>query len=101
MALLPPRLLGRALSHNQETAAKTFGTFGVTILRSAEIVLTPLADTGFEDGFLAIGNMHLPSTTGSHITSASFAAPAGRVDTYVKTLNRAMDTARQLANHSA
>jgi hypothetical protein len=71
MALLPPRLALRALRLNADRTRETFGTVGLTILKGAKVFLAPMSDPGFDDGFVAIGDMGLPSATGGRVGSVS------------------------------
>lgn len=95
MGLLPAPLRHELMAANPQVAADTFGTVGVTLLRDAEIFLAPMADHGFDDGFLAIGNMNLPTADGRRVGSATFAAPAGRVAIYPVALRRAIERCRE------
>jgi hypothetical protein len=71
LALLPPRLALAALRANAAKRDETFGTVGLTILRDAPVFLAPYADLGFDDGFLAIGSMDLPTADGRRVGAAS------------------------------
>lgn len=94
LGLLPAPLLHECLATNPHVAADTFGTVGVTLLRDAEIFLAPMADHGFDDGFLAIGNMNLPADDGRRVGSATFTAPAGKVSAYPDALRRSIESCR-------
>jgi hypothetical protein len=81
LALMPPRLALAALRANPAQTAQTFGTIGLTILRDAKVFLAPMSDPGFDDGFIAVGGMDLPTAAGAaaRVGAVSVKGPPGKV----------------------
>jgi hypothetical protein len=73
IALLPPSRAMSLLRLNPERTRETFGTVGVSLLRQTDVFLAPMSDPGFEDGFLAIGRMDLPTVDGDRRVGAASA----------------------------
>ena len=96
MALLPAPLLGKCLKEFAGAGDHPLGSVGVTLLAKAEVFLTPISDVGFEDGFLAVGNMCLPGVNSAPVGCASFAGPTGRVESYPAALRRAIGESASL-----
>lgn len=67
LALLPPALAARALSVNPKGTRATFGTVGISVLKDASVFTAPMADAGWDDGFLALGNLALPTDRGGKV----------------------------------
>jgi hypothetical protein len=64
-ATLPAALAASALAHIPEGSRRNFGTVGLSILKDAEVFTAPMSDHAFEEGFLAIGRLGLPSAGGT------------------------------------
>src|SRR5205807_2462791 len=96
LGLLPAPLIHECLVHNPEFGDATFGTFGVCLIRDAQVFLPPMPDVSLDGGFLGIGNMSLPTAEGGRVGSANFAAPAGKVFAYPDALRRAIETCGDL-----
>lgn len=94
MALLPPWLQTAALRLNREQTGETFGTVGLSILRDAKVFIAPMADIGFEDGFISVGNMALPAAGGARVGSVSVKGPDRKVAGYPDALRRAVTLCR-------
>jgi hypothetical protein len=90
LALLPPRLALAALKLNAERTNETFGTVGLSILRDARVFLAPMSDTGFDDGFLSIGNMELPCADGRRVGSVSVKGDAGKPEALLEAIRAAV-----------
>lgn len=73
-AFLPASLAGEWMANKQDLAEATFGTMGVTMLRDASVFVAPMADFGWPDGFLALGNTALPAPGGGRVTSVTLKA---------------------------
>ena len=95
MALLPRRLQRFALLINSARARRTFGTLGVSIIKDAKVFLSPMTDFGFEDGFIAIGSMSLPSADGRQVASISIKGDAAKIGAYPAALARAVEKCAQ------
>jgi hypothetical protein len=78
IALLPPRRAMTLLRLNVERTRETFGTVGVSLLRETDVFLAPMSDPGFEDGFLAVGRMDLPTSNGRRVGAASAKGDPGK-----------------------
>jgi hypothetical protein len=64
VSMLPNAVARRVMQTHPDLASATFGTVGLTMLRDAKIILAPIADFDFSGGFIAIGNLALPSERG-------------------------------------
>ncbi len=76
---LMPRALGEII-----------GTAGVTILRDSEMFISPMTDVHF-NGFIAIGNMKMPTEDGKTACAVSFCGNKERVLQYadaIQNLNK-------------
>jgi hypothetical protein len=71
----------------------TFGTLCITIVRDAQVFVSPMSDLGMAHGFFAIGSVNLPSGDGRHVASVSVKGDAGRIAHYPAVLQRAIDRA--------
>ncbi|MGC3991986.1 MAG: hypothetical protein QM796_20305 [Chthoniobacteraceae bacterium] len=93
LALLPAGLAGRVMRANPALAEKTFGTMGVSMLRTAKVFVAPMADGGFDDGFIAIGGLHLPGEAGTPVGSITIKGDAEKVARYPVAIQRAINEA--------
>ena len=72
---------------------EALGTVGLSILRDAEIFISPL--TEFQSGgFIAVGNLAMPAVDGGSATAVSVAGTRSQVD---DCLNAIADLPRDLA----
>ena len=94
LTLLPPRLALAALKLNAARTNATFGTVGLSILRDAQVFLAPMSDTGFDDGFLSIGNMELPAGDGGRVASVSVKGDPGKPAALLTAVRAAVAAAR-------
>ena len=90
ISLLPPRLAMAALTLNPERTNATFGTVGLTILRDAKVFLAPMSDTGFDDGFVAIGGMSLPTADDRRVGAVSVKGTSGKSEAVLIALRNAV-----------
>ena len=90
ISLLPPRLAMAALTLNPERTNATFGTVGLTILRDAKVFLAPMTDTGFDDGFVAIGGMSLPTADDRRVGAVSVKGTSGKSEAVLIALRNAV-----------
>jgi hypothetical protein len=89
MALLRPGAAMSLLRRNPERTRETFGTVGVSLLRETDVFLAPMSDPGFDDGFLAIGRMNLPTADGKTVGAASIKGDPGRPAVLLAALREA------------
>jgi hypothetical protein len=90
IALLPPRRAMALLRMNAVQTRETFGTVGVSLLRETDVFLAPMSDPGFEDGFLAIGRLDLPTLDGRRVGAASAKGDPGKPAQLLATLRDAL-----------
>jgi hypothetical protein len=70
-------------------------TLGVSLVRDAKVVVTPTADVGFVDGFVALGNMNLPTADGRGVGCISIKGTRDRVEVVAAALRRAVQSCRE------
>ena len=61
------------------------GTAGLTVLRDSEMFISPMTDVHF-NGFIAIGNMKMPTEDGGNSSAISFCGSKERVLQYVEAM---------------
>lgn len=93
LALLPAGLAGRVMRANPALTEKTFGTMGISILRTAKVFVAPMADGGFDDGFIAIGGLNLPGEGGAPVGSITIKGDAAKIARYPAAIQRAINAA--------
>jgi hypothetical protein len=91
IALLPPRRAMSLLRLNAERTRETFGTVGLSLLRETDVFIAPMSDPGFDDGFLAIGRMDLPTSDGRSVGAASAKGDAGKPAQLLAALRDVLD----------
>ena len=96
LAILPPMLAFAALRLNPEAGRSTFGTVGVSIVKSAKVVVGTMADQGFDGGFILIGNMSLPSRNGRTSAAVSIKGEYAAIRGYPMAIRRAIQMASRL-----
>ena len=96
LAVLPPMLASAALRLNPEAGRSTFGTVGVSIVKSAKVVVGTMADQGFDGGFILIGNMSLPSRNGRTSAAVSIKGDYAAIRGYPMAIRRAIQMASRL-----
>jgi hypothetical protein len=92
LAGLPRFAAAFAVQNFPGISARTFGTIGLSVLKSAPLFVGPIADAGFEDGFIAIGNMELPDARGGNVAAVSIKGEAAIIARYPRALRRAIAT---------
>jgi hypothetical protein len=92
MALLSPTAALSLLRLNAERTRETFGTVGLSLLRDAQVFLAPMSDPGFDDGFLAIGRMDLPTADGRRVGAASVKGDRGKPERLLRALRAAVES---------
>lgn len=68
-----------------------FGTLCITIVRDAQVFVSPMSDLGMAHGFFAIGSVNLPAGDGRHVASVSIKGDAGTIAHYPAVLQRAIN----------
>jgi hypothetical protein len=96
LALLPPVLASAALRLNPDAGRSTFGTVGISIVKSAKVVMGTMADQGFDGGFIVIGNMSLPSRNGHTSTAVSIKGEHAAIRSYPMAIRRAIQNGPRL-----
>jgi hypothetical protein len=91
IAQLPAGLAREMVRTHPELSAETFGTVGVSILRDAKVFLAPMSDLAFDGGFLAIGNVALPTKDARRVACVSVKGTAEQANTYLAVLRRVLE----------
>ena len=68
-----------------QAMGELIGTAGVTVLRDAEMFISPMTDVHF-NGFIAIGNMKMPTEDGKTACAVSFCGNKERVLQYAEAM---------------
>lgn len=89
LAVLPSWLAHCALRFNRAGTRSVFGTVGISVLRDAKVFVAPMSDSGFDEGFLAIGSFALPSRSHS-VGCVTFKGPLFRITPTIEALRRAL-----------
>ena len=97
LALLPPWLAQRALQADASRARQIFGTVGVLMLKDARVFSAPMEDVGWYEGFLAIGNMSLPSSGGGTVGVITARGEVQTVSQYPRAIRLAIQACSQVA----
>ncbi len=79
-------LLRHALQGN-----KAFGTLGLTILKDAKVFGAPIGDFGHPDGFIAIGNTFLSTSSSQKVGCIHIKGPADRTANYPALIQQAIN----------
>jgi len=90
IAFLPAWLAARLLTVNTDLTRKTFGTVGLTMLKDAQVFTAPMADVGWDDGFLAIGSMSLSDGQGGTVAAVTAKGDAEQIRWYPAAIRRAV-----------
>jgi hypothetical protein len=90
LALLPPWLGAAALTVGAARGRQIFGTVGISMLKDAKVFSAPMEDAGWYDGFLAIGNVSLPSCGGGTVAAITARGGAETIRQYSRAIRRAM-----------
>ncbi len=62
-----PAHLERLVLHKALESNRAFGSLGLSMLRDASVFGAPIAEVGHDHGFIAIGNVLLPTTDGGKV----------------------------------
>jgi hypothetical protein len=85
-ALTPPFIYAATLKLMSAALAEITGTVGITIIKDADLFIAPLSDT-HPDGFLALGNLLVPTVEGGMVGAVSVKGSKDRVRDYLKAVN--------------
>lgn len=89
-ARLPPALAGALLRHALEHVPSTFGHMGLTMLKDVPVFGAPLGDVGHPNGFLAVGNIALPTASSgesaARVGCITAKGPTGTISGYPSLL---------------
>jgi hypothetical protein len=88
--LMPPIVAQAVLRANPRAQRHTFGTLGISIIRSAQVFLVPLGDAGYEDGFISVGSMDLVSEEDGDVGAVCFKGEPEKVKQYSEAFRRAL-----------
>ncbi|HWD18738.1 MAG TPA: hypothetical protein VHB20_05620 [Verrucomicrobiae bacterium] len=89
-AQLHPGLAFRALAANAARTREVFGSVGLSILKDAKVFTAPMADTGFADGFMALGGSNLPTAEGGTVAAFTVKGDAEQIRHYPAALRAAL-----------
>jgi hypothetical protein len=84
-ALIHPLFYHFASKVMPEAMGEVIGTAGLTVLRDAEMFISPMTDIHF-NGFVAIGNMKMPTEDGGTACAISFCGKKKRILQYIDTM---------------
>ena len=93
-ALIHPVFYYFASKIMPKAMGELIGSAGLTVLRDAEMFISPMTDIHF-NGFIAMGNMKMPTEDGGHACAISFCGQKERVLQYAE----AMQNICQLCEH--
>ncbi len=84
-ALIHPLFYYFASRIMPKAMGELIGTAGLTVLRDAEMFISPMTDVHF-NGFVAIGNMKMPTEDGGSSCAISFCGSRKRIFQYVEAM---------------
>ena len=90
LALVPAALASASLRLNPGAARSTFGSVGASIVKEGKVMVSTMADAGFDSGFIVIGSMLLPSSGGGTTTSVSIKGERAVIRLYPMAIRRAI-----------
>jgi len=82
-ALMHPMFYHMLKYFMPKTLGEFVGTAGLTMLKDAEMFICPLSDLHF-DGFIALGNMMMPTEDGKTAGAISICGTRWQIDEYIK-----------------
>jgi hypothetical protein len=92
-AYIPPVLLKAILCHGLSRKHRAFGKMGITIIRDAKVFGAPLGDCGHPGGFIAIGDVSLPSENGTRVGCVHVKGPECVITKYAALIREAINLA--------
>lgn len=96
LALLPPWLAQKALKATTSRGRQVFGTVGISMLKDARVFSAPMEDVGWYDGFLAIGNVSLPSSGGGTVAAITARGEDRTIRQYPDAIRLALEVCPQV-----
>ena len=84
-ALIHPLFYYFARTIMPKAMGEVIGTAGITVLKDAEMIISPMIDVHF-NGFIAIGNMKMPTEDGKTACAISFCGSKERVLQYAEAM---------------
>lgn len=82
-----------------QAMGELIGTAGVTVLRDAEMFISPMTDVHF-NGFIAIGNMRMPTEDGKTACAVSFCGNKERVLQYAEAMQNLCELCKNLLENN-
>jgi hypothetical protein len=79
LAILPSWFAHYLLKYNRTRTRTVYGSVGLSILRDASVFVAPMSDSGFDEGFLAIGNAGLTTVSQKKVACITFKGPRERI----------------------
>jgi len=79
---------------------EVIGTAGITVLKDAEMIISPMIDVHF-NGFIAMGNMKIPTEDGGTACAISFCGNKERVLQYAEAMQNLCKYCENLLDDSA
>ncbi|HYZ72004.1 MAG TPA: hypothetical protein VE641_02935, partial [Chthoniobacterales bacterium] len=79
LAMLPSWLAQFLLKYNRVRTRTVYGSVGLSMLRDASVFVAPMSDSGFDEGFLAVGKVGLTTVSQEKIACITFKGPRERV----------------------
>lgn len=79
LAILPSWLAHYLLKYNRIRTRTVYGSVGLSMLRDASVFVAPMSDSGFDEGFLAIGRADLTTVSREKVACITFKGPRERV----------------------
>jgi hypothetical protein len=90
-AFLPAHSARALLHRGLQDGTTAFGSLGITMLKDAKVFGAPLAETGHDNGFIAIGSLALPTGSGRAVGCVTIKGPADRIADYPRLLTEALN----------
>lgn len=94
-AHLPPRHARALLTHALTNVPATFGAAALTMLKDAHVFGAPIANHGHPQGFLALGNLALPTRAGSTVGSVTIKALRSTIERTKQAVTDAITNPRK------
>lgn len=92
-ALLPPRVRSALLAHALENSPRSFGEMALTMLKDARVFGVPIALHGHARGFIAIGDVSLPTAGGGSVGCVTIKGPVKSLPSMLAAFQVAMSGA--------
>lgn len=96
LSFVAPRFAAKALAANPERTRAVFGTVGLSCLKDVKVFVAPMADAGWDDGFIALGNLSLPAGDGRTIGVLTVKDSPARIIECARAFRHALSVADTL-----